>query len=236
MKHLLFQLHGPLASWGEPAVGEMRHSAAHPGRSALLGLVCAALGIRREEAERLASVADTLHFASATLQPGRPLTDFHTAQRPPSDRKGGAYRTRGEELLRDPPRLYTTLSRREYRCDGWWVAAAWATGDGRLLAEAAKALANPIFPLYLGRKACPPDLPLAPRLLDAETLREAFAAYLQEVGEERRPDRLVACAWEHHPVPGLEETLVTERTDDPIDRRRWHFAVRREHIHTVTKE
>jgi CRISPR system Cascade subunit CasD len=236
MRHLLFQLHGPLASWGEPAVGETRHSATHPGRSALLGLVCAALGVRREETERLGEVAGALRFASLTLRPGRPLTDFHTAQRPPSDRKGGPFRTRGEELFRDPSRLYTTISNREYRCDGWWLAATWTGDESDLLDQAAAALAQPVFPLYLGRKACPPDLPLAPRLLESETLQAAFADYMHDAEEEYLPNERVSYAWEGHPAPGLEETLITERTDEPLDRRRWHFAVRREHVCTVTKE
>ena len=43
--YLLLRLYGPLASWGEIAVGESRHSAVQPSRSALLGLLGAALGI-----------------------------------------------------------------------------------------------------------------------------------------------------------------------------------------------
>ncbi|WP_295540003.1 CRISPR-associated protein Cas5, partial [Thiolapillus sp.] len=47
--YLVFQLYAPLASWGGQAVGQERPSDDHPGRSALLGLLAAALGIRREE-------------------------------------------------------------------------------------------------------------------------------------------------------------------------------------------
>ena len=43
MDYLVFQLQAPLAAWGEPAVGEYRGSAAHPGESALLGLLAAPL-------------------------------------------------------------------------------------------------------------------------------------------------------------------------------------------------
>jgi CRISPR system Cascade subunit CasD len=49
MEYLLFRLYGPLASWGEIAVGESRHTATYPGKSALLGLLAAALGIRRDD-------------------------------------------------------------------------------------------------------------------------------------------------------------------------------------------
>ena len=43
MEALIFQLYGPLASWGAPAVGETRPSSDHPGRAALLGLLASAL-------------------------------------------------------------------------------------------------------------------------------------------------------------------------------------------------
>lgn len=33
-RYLIFQLQGPMASWGEIAVGEVRHTRALPGRSA----------------------------------------------------------------------------------------------------------------------------------------------------------------------------------------------------------
>ena len=52
-EYLVFQLYAPLASWGEEASGEIRHSATVPTRSALLGLLAAALGIRRDEEERV---------------------------------------------------------------------------------------------------------------------------------------------------------------------------------------
>ena len=49
MKFLVFQLQAPLSSWGDTAVGEYRGSYEHPGESALIGLLGAALGIRRED-------------------------------------------------------------------------------------------------------------------------------------------------------------------------------------------
>ena len=41
-QYLVFQLHGPMASWGVDAPGEVRHSHELPSRSALLGLLAAA--------------------------------------------------------------------------------------------------------------------------------------------------------------------------------------------------
>ena len=47
--YLVMRLYAPLASWGEIAVGEVRHSANYPSKSALLGLLGAALGVRRDD-------------------------------------------------------------------------------------------------------------------------------------------------------------------------------------------
>ncbi len=47
-QYLIFQLHGPMASWGVDAPGEVRHTHELPSRSALLGLLAAGVGIRRD--------------------------------------------------------------------------------------------------------------------------------------------------------------------------------------------
>ncbi|EFB2529813.1 CRISPR-associated protein Cas5 [Escherichia coli] len=39
-QYLIFQLHGPMASWGVDAPGEVRHTHELPSRSALLGRRC----------------------------------------------------------------------------------------------------------------------------------------------------------------------------------------------------
>lgn len=44
-QYLIFQLHGPMASWGVDAPGEVRHTHELPSRSALLGLLAAGVGI-----------------------------------------------------------------------------------------------------------------------------------------------------------------------------------------------
>ena len=51
--YLVFQLYGQLASWGDIAVGETRPSALTPTKSAILGLVAAALRLKRP---------DTIHY------------------------------------------------------------------------------------------------------------------------------------------------------------------------------
>jgi CRISPR-associated protein, Cas5e family len=58
--YLVFRLYGPLASWGEPAVGGDRPTSAYPSRSAVLGLLGAALGIKRDDEAQLLSLQQSL--------------------------------------------------------------------------------------------------------------------------------------------------------------------------------
>jgi CRISPR system Cascade subunit CasD len=92
-EYLLFRLYGLMASWGEIAVGESRHSATYPSRSALLGLLGAALGLRRDEDAAQRALIEGYRFAVKVESAGSPLRDYHTVQTPPA-KKSVVYRTR----------------------------------------------------------------------------------------------------------------------------------------------
>lgn len=240
MRYLVFQLYAPLASWGEPATGEIRRSATRPGRSAVLGLLGAALGIRRDDEAGLRDLADNVAIAVKQVTPGVSIQDYHTTQVPPQDRKARRF-TRRDELYQDPDRLHTILSTREYRCDGYWLVAVRLTGESaasRIRLEGlASALKAPRYPLYLGRKSCPPAAPLSPRIIEAAGIQEAFGAAfppLTDLGSDEERRRLgrtnaaVEYAWE-----GESGDLPVQETrfpyDDPVHRGRWQFAARPEH-------
>jgi len=177
MKYLLFRLYGPMASWGEIAVGESRHSAIYPGKSALLGLMAAALGIRRDEEQRQAALAAGYRFAVKVISAGHPLRDYHTAQAPDSVGKF-VYRTRRDELTVGKERLGTILSSREYRCDALSLVAIVAEeGAPYSLDELREAFLKPRFHLYLGRKSCPVAAPLNPLVMDAIGFGDALDSY-----------------------------------------------------------
>lgn len=127
-QYLVFQLHEPMASWGVDAPGEVRHSHELPSRSALLGLLAAALGIRRDEEERLN--AFNRHYQFLLCASGNPrwARDYHTVQMPKEVRKA-RYFSRREEL-QDPELLSALISRRDYYTDAWWMIAVSATPDG----------------------------------------------------------------------------------------------------------
>lgn len=177
MEYLLFRLYGPLASWGEIAVGESRHSAVYPGKSALLGLLAAALGIRRDEEERQAALAAGYRFAVKVISTGHPLRDYHTTQAPDSVGKF-VYRTRRDELVAGKARLGTILSSREYCCDALYLVAVVAESNAPYsLHELREALLKPRFHLYLGRKSCPLAAPLNPLVRPAAGFGEALDNY-----------------------------------------------------------
>lgn len=188
--YLLFRLYGPLQSWGDVAVGEIRPSRSAPGRSALLGLLACVLGIRRHEEERLAELDQAFTLAVRIDAPGGSLADYHTVQTP-TVRRGRTFLTRRDELggkLMGPARrfkggddleLSTILTRRDYLADACFTACVWQR-DGAArpsLAEAKEALARPRLAPFLGRKSCPPGLPFAPRIVAAESVSAALAAY-----------------------------------------------------------
>ena len=270
---LLFRLSGPLASWGEIAVGERRSSWPRPSKSAVLGLVAAALGYDRHDAGAHASLNDGLNFAVRVDTPVRsagngvatddnlkPLRDFHTAEFPPqilvkeADKSLPRAATRADHLraikfCRDR-RINPVLSERWYWTNMTATAALWRK-DGEAAAptpaEIERALREPVFALYLGRKSCPPSRPLFPEIISAEDLSAAFAAYdtrdairiAQAIPQNGKTVRdAVFCAltvsagrdiW-----ADLEATAESERKEtysrrDAIrDRRSWTFSDRTE--------
>ncbi|MES3676104.1 type I-E CRISPR-associated protein Cas5/CasD [Halomonas elongata] len=246
-EYLVFRLYGPLASWGEAAVGESRPTATYPGRSAILGLLGAALGVRRDDDEGQRRLRDSVGIAIKQRSPGSLMRDYHTVQMPATQSKV-TYRTRRDELSAPRKVINTILSSRDYRCDGLWIVAIWSTPRAELTLETLeKALEAPHFPLYLGRKACPPAAPLAPRRETFPQLRQALDVgfpplWGKDSDDESRALRLpesAVYAWEGSADAldgdgqGVESSEVW---DVPLNRRRWQFGARTEHRRVVRVE
>lgn len=258
--YLVFQLYGPLASWGDIAVGEERPSAMTPTKSAVLGLVSAALGLRRpdtaraegERAEwesRHIALAKNYGMAVKMEMLGLPLSDYHTAQVPSSGsgRNRKTFSTRRDELTHGHKSdLNTTLSRREYRQDGFSAVALWARASAPYtLHELRRALLEPCFMLYLGRKSCPLALPLQPEVKSAEAVEDALAsvnleailAQLAEAGGDTGWKKLHArfqpgtplLLWDGDAETRLSPEQTVTRRDATFSRRRWQFTTRDEY-------
>ncbi|HHB8312376.1 TPA: type I-E CRISPR-associated protein Cas5/CasD [Klebsiella pneumoniae] len=228
-QYLVFQLHGPMASWGVDAPGEVRHSHELPSRSALLGLLLAALGIRREEEQRLNAFNQHYSFLLCASSEPRWARDYHTVQMPKEVRKA-RYFSRREEL-QDPELLSALISRRDYYTDAWWMIAVAVTPDAPYSVEQLhEALRYPVFPLYLGRKSHPLALPLMPLLLEghaAEVLRQAYRQYQERFNLLRLSLRQLQdqCWWEGEHA-GLVANKILRRRDCPLNRQHWLFGER----------
>lgn len=251
--YLLFQLYGPMASWGDIAVGEERRSLTHPSKSALTGILGAALGVRRDEEDRHRRLADGYGCAVRLHSAGVLLSDYHSTQVPPEVAlKHHPAATRRDELqalasylLAAGKTAGTILSRREYRCDAYCRVALWARdGAPAELPELRDALRKPRFTLYLGRKSCPPALPLLPQIVRAPDLRTAFAdaefpAWNDLLGQgDALPRDEALLYWEDGTDSGVASSAVTtsRRRDQVRSRRRWQFEERNEHRARLTEE
>jgi CRISPR system Cascade subunit CasD len=243
MKFLLFRLYAPLASWGDVAVGEFRPSLGYPGRSALLGLIGAALGIERSSEDGHRRLDGALAFAVAVYSEGALLRDYHTAQVPGAAiLKKRPHRTRADELALPRHELNTILSRRDYRQDAVSIAGAClrAGHSDPDLETIQAALQQPRFTLYLGRKACPPALPFSPKLVDADTFRAAIEAAafpaIEELTGPALPSVPIRVAWEDGIDVGWPQSFTVPRKDAPRSRRRWQFGDRTERVALIASE
>lgn len=212
---LVFTVAAPMGSFGDVAGHERRGSQQMPGRSAILGLIGAALGVRRADADGQAAL-DIWKVAVATLAAGTPLRDFHTAQAVPTARVKRP-NSRRDALAALRPEDNPILTTRDYLTDCAFAVALWG-GDADMVEQALRA---PVFTPYLGRKSCPLSMPMAPRQVTAQTPAQALTLAL--VPPWLPKARVLHIASD--PFPGLHGRIET-RWDQPRDRAAWHFGPR----------
>lgn len=240
MAFLVFQLRAPLASWGDPAVGEYRGSHGYPGESALVGLLGAALGLRREDEAAHAALSRGYGFAVGVQTTGKLLRDYHTAQVPGRvSLKGRPHATRRDELRIPKNELNTILSTRDYRQDAAYLVAVQPCVDAPyLLDELASALKTPRYVLYLGRKSCPVAAPLFPWIVDAGSASDALNAYREQLGRLCCGEvaGIGQLAWSDKVDSGVPADLSVPRKDRLVRRSAWQFGDRAEHIAFIERE
>lgn len=233
--YLAFQLYSPLAAWGEQAVGETRRSSTHPGKSSIVGIVGAALGLQRVEEGLLQDLDRQIGMGVKVFSSGDALRDYHTSQVPKPRRKG-EYMTRKDEMEAPDDRISTILSSREYRMESGWVVALWSrSASGSFsLEKIGEALRHPAFCLYLGRKSCPPALPLNPVLRSSTSLKNVLDEYPESMPLTDMARNSIRYFWEGSPqeqggmVPGMAWDQIVPRYDICGNRRQWQFRPREE--------
>ena len=137
MRTLLLKFAGPLQSWGTASDFEIRHTDLYPSKSAVIGLIAASLGYRRNDDERNQKL-NKLDFAVRIDQNGNLLRDYHTAK---------SYKKSGEVL-----RTYVT--NRYYIEDGAFTIAL-GHNNNKLIEDISYAIQDPYFQTYMGRRALP---------------------------------------------------------------------------------
>jgi CRISPR system Cascade subunit CasD len=166
MPCLLLRLEGPLQSWGYRSRFSDRDTGLEPTKSGVIGLLCCALG--RDRAEDISDLAGLTMHVRADKQ-GSLLRDFHTAG-------GGIFRGSREYFAptssggrgKNP-----VVQDKHYLQDASFLVAL--EGDLEVLELLADKLKNPVWPLSLGRKGCPPSAPVFVELVDS-TAQEALRA------------------------------------------------------------
>jgi CRISPR system Cascade subunit CasD len=146
------------------------------------------------------------------------------------------FAARREELAAE---LETVLTRRDYRADVSFTVALWRRNAPLpwTLADFVDALRRPAFVPYLGRKSCPLGLPMAPLIVEADTVcgslqrRDAEAPALERDAAANGG----GFVWADQPSAtcpplGLDEqhSHVEWRRDELVSRMRWQFGLRAE--------
>ncbi|AVK64116.1 type I-E CRISPR-associated protein Cas5/CasD [Lactobacillus sp. CBA3606] len=132
MKTLTIKLTAPLQSYGNEASFSRRTTTHYPTKSAVIGMVAAALGYRRSD-QRILALND-LSFAVRIDQVAKILTDYQTVEWKKDTRK---------------------ITYRDYLQDAVFMVALGSQQD-QLIDEIQDALRHPHFQLFLGRRSNAP--------------------------------------------------------------------------------
>uniref|UniRef100_B8HWH8 CRISPR-associated protein Cas5 family n=1 Tax=Cyanothece sp. (strain PCC 7425 / ATCC 29141) TaxID=395961 RepID=B8HWH8_CYAP4 len=200
MPTLLLRMRAPMMSWGDHSRFTIRDSRREPTKSAVIGLLCAALGRPRWEA-----VADltALKMGVRINQEGLVQCDYHTVQ---------------DSIKSSGSKGNTVISHRYYIADADYLVGLEGS-DRHFLESLDSALQSPIWQVYFGRKSFVPSCPVALHVSDqplAEALKHRIT--LSKTMAHKLPNRL-RCVLE---VPDSLDV----RQDVPLDWQKRHFGSR----------
>ncbi|MGB8702913.1 MAG: type I-E CRISPR-associated protein Cas5/CasD [Thermosynechococcaceae cyanobacterium] len=151
MPTLLMRMRAPMMSWGDHSRFTIRDTRREPTKSAVIGLLCAALG--RPRWEPIDDLA-TLKMGVRVNKEGIVQCDYHTVMS--SIKSSGA---KGD----------TVLSDRYYVADADYLVGL--EGDITVLESLDLALRSPVWQLYFGRKSFIPSCPVWVGIVDAPLLK-----------------------------------------------------------------
>ncbi|MGR3316871.1 MAG: type I-E CRISPR-associated protein Cas5/CasD [Candidatus Anammoxibacter sp.] len=157
IKYLGMFLDSPLQSWGYQSRFDQRTTLSYPTKSGTLGMVCAAMGIARDDNKRLHELTELSMQTYLLIRngvPARRIKDFHTV--------GGGYKYPDEKQMISPKadgsKGGTVVTNREYLMDVKF--AVILGGDESLINNIGEYLRNPVWGIWCGRKSCIPTSPV----------------------------------------------------------------------------
>ncbi|MCL4298325.1 MAG: type I-E CRISPR-associated protein Cas5/CasD [Anaerolineae bacterium] len=178
---LFLRLEGPLQSWGERGRWSVRDTAPEPTKSGLVGLLACAVGLNADEEIR--GLSQHIEVGVRVDQPGIRLDDYHTvgggfSQPQLLTAEGKPKKTPGGEP-------HTELTNRAYLCNASFLVAVQA--EVETINWLARAIQNPHWAIFLGRKCCIPSRPLYEGVGDYPSLEQALAAWPWYAPEAKEP-------------------------------------------------
>jgi len=192
---LFLRLEGPLQAWGDTSKFVIRRTIKAPTKSGVLGLLCCAMGLSRQAAAERLPELGKLTMGVRIDRPGIRWWDYQTV----GARIG--LTTAGGGLKTDA--VGTLITRREYLADASFLVAL--QGDGKLLQELAAAMASPKWSVFLGRKSCPPSVPVFSKPASDES-------WTNPARYDNLPDALKAIPWRPRYIADAAEQRVTVET------------------------
>ena len=134
---ILLKFSGPLQSWGVGSHFETRHTDIYPSKSAVIGMIAASMGYRRNQDNEIIKL-NALDFAVRVDQQGHLLRDYHTARK---------YKKNAEF-----ERTYVT--NRYYLEDAIFIIAIGSKNE-QWIEELYSGLKKPYFQPFMGRRSLP---------------------------------------------------------------------------------
>lgn len=167
MPTLLMRLRAPMMSWGDHSQFGHRDSRREPTKSAVIGLLCAALGRPRwEPVDDLTA----LTMGVRVNKEGVLQKDYHTVQ---------------DNMRDDGSKVNTTLSDRYYVADADYLVGL--EGETALLRQLDAALQAPHWQLYLGRKSFIPSHPVRVGIVEQPLILALQNAVYEHRGRKSPP-------------------------------------------------
>lgn len=160
MKTLILKTQG-MSAYGLQTFDVHRKVNHFPTRSAIMGILGAAIGIERAKYNELYILSKQLEIAVQVNHAGQKIVDYHTVQN---------FRSPKGKIQKGTKPTY-----REYWCDSEHTFAISAADE--TIVELESRVKSPVFSVFQGRKSCPLTRPLFEAIIEGSNPANALKEY-----------------------------------------------------------